>query len=202
MEFFVNILLILGGIFIYGDHKTTLRGALEVFGFRLVNSNGWYIVEIVLFYLMFYLLCYCIKNKDVALVLLSIFAIAIIRYAFFTGHDPTGQNATWFRGEWWYNSTIMFVVGLWYARFREKVDAVLSKWYKLVLPLTVVLAVVSIYACRYVLGRYGYYHEQLAFGHRDALITLLVQGVTCLFFTGLILLAYAAFSVFMWFVFW
>ncbi|MCR5000147.1 MAG: acyltransferase, partial [Lachnospiraceae bacterium] len=185
---FVNLLLVMAGIFIFGDHKTTLRGVMEVFGLRLVNSNGWYIVEIVLFYLMFYLLCYCIKNKDVALVLLSVFALAIIRYAFFTGHDPTGQNATWFRGEWWYNATIMFVVGLWYARFREKANGVLERGYKVILPVVAILTVASMYASRYVLGRYGYYHEQLAFGHRDALITLLVQCVSCVIFTLLVVL--------------
>ncbi|MCR4999178.1 MAG: DUF6273 domain-containing protein, partial [Lachnospiraceae bacterium] len=136
----------------------------------------------------FYLLCYCIKNKDVALVLLSVFALAIIRYAFFTGHDPTSQNATWFRGEWWYNATIMFVVGLWYARLRDRIDELLERGYKVIFPLVAVLTVASMYTSRYVLGRYGYYHEQLAFGHRDALITLLVQGISCVIFTLMIVL--------------
>ena len=42
---------------------------------------------------------------------------------FFVDH----QNVWWIRGEWWYNSVILFPLGLLYAKHEEKLTAALFR---------------------------------------------------------------------------
>ena len=55
----------------YGIHYNFRESLENIFGITLINGNGWFIVEIVLLYLLFYALFTLIKNKDVALFLLK-----------------------------------------------------------------------------------------------------------------------------------
>ena len=153
----------------------------------LINSNGWFIVEIVIIYLLFYAFFSLIKNKDIALTLLSISIILIIIYSFTQGHDVEGDKSHWFRGEWWYNSTITFIFGMLYARFKATLDRFLFRHYKLKITIFAVLSVVAIYASVFVLNRYGYYGEGLQ-GRNDAIVTLVIQSIACIICTTFVLL--------------
>ena len=81
----VNLILVAISIFGYGDRKSTGIVLREIFGLRLINSNGWFIVEIILFYLAFFILFSLIKKKDIALGILCVFVLFVIRFAFFSG---------------------------------------------------------------------------------------------------------------------
>ena len=182
-----NLLLLLASrpwSMLKGDLPGTLR---DLFGLTLVNSNGWFIVEIVLFYLFFYLLFRWSRHPDVSLFLLCLTAGILICYSFFQGHD-TGNNIHWFRGEWWYNSTIIFVMGLLCARFRRPVTDFCRKHLRLLLFLTPLLYVCIFGISIWAVIRFGYYNMGSPAGRRGALFTLLTQMLSCFFFTSFLLL--------------
>ena len=183
----INLMGVLLGCIGYGI-RYNFSGALsDIFGLALINSNGWFIVEIVIIYLLFYAFFSLIKNKDIALTLLSISIILIIIYSFTQGHDVEGDKSHWFRGEWWYNSTITFIFGMLYARFKATLDRFLFRHYKLKITIFAILSVVAIYASVFVLNRYGYYGEGLQ-GRNDAIVTLVVQSIACIICTTFVLL--------------
>lgn len=184
----VNLLLVIGSILFFGYHKSLQTIVAEVLGLRLINSNGWFIIEIVLFYVMFFLLCTCCKKRELALAILSIFALIVMRYSFYAGHDVSGDQSHYFRGEWWYNSTFLFVLGLWYGRFAPAINRFLEKTYRILLPVCFVLAFAGMHVSAFAVRRFGYYNEQMAFGYWDAAITLLIQTVSGILFTSLVVL--------------
>ena len=185
----INLLGIFLNRFVYGLRYTAAKAMSDLSGLTLVNSNGWFIIEIVILYLLFYFLFRLIRKKDLALVLLCAATVVLIRFSFFRGHGGADGKAQWFRGEWWFNSTISFVFGLLYARFRTRIDAFSRKHSTLLLAVFAILSVLTWQEAVYAAARYGYYQSfGTAFWRRAASITLAAQSITCLVCTMLVLL--------------
>ena len=146
----------------YGVHTTLSDALSDIFGLTLINSNGWFIVEITIFYLLFYVFFRLIRNRDAALVCLCLAVFAVMVYSFHQGHDPQGNQAHWFRGEWWYNSTITFVFGLVFARFRERLTALFRKHYALWLTGFCILGAWTLYLSITLVRRGGYYEAEMS----------------------------------------
>ena len=185
---FINLIIVVVQIF-YEKEVLSFCGALQkVFGAILVNSNGWFVVEIVILYLLFYCAFLLVKNKDLALGILCAATFLLMGYSFFQGHDPIDAKVHWFRGEWWYNSTICFCYGLLYARFREKIESILKSAYGRMTIIMGILTIIMIITCIYTLDNYGYYRDWVHNGAGYAAITLLVQMIACVIFTTFVLL--------------
>ena len=185
----INLAVVAVKIIFLNVRYVPAKALKDIFGLTLINSNGWFIIEIVVIYLAFFLLFDIIKKKDVAFTLLCIFVILLIRFAFFRGHDNPGAKSSWFRGEWWFNSTITFVFGMFFARFREKILRVVNRFYVVFLPLTAVLFVVAFYFSRLSVTRLGYYGTfQVGMTTRSMFLTLLAQSTVCIISTLLVLL--------------
>lgn len=165
-----------------------------VSGLLLANSNGWFVVEITILYLLFYLSFRFLRNKNISIIALSAAALFLMCWSFTRGHDPPEAQIHWFRGEWWYNSTAAFLFGIWYARLRKKMDSLRLKSraegggvYAVILAAAAAgFALIFNTAIR-VNKRLGYYHSGLA-GRNDSLITLFFQSAACLAFLILLLL--------------
>ena len=187
----VNLLGICLNAFFYGVHYTPSRILSDLSGLTLINSNGWFIVEIVILYLLFWLLFSLVKNRDTALVLLCLATCLLIVYASLQGHDVSGSKAHWFKGEWWYNSTVTFLFGLLYARFRKNIDAFFMRHYIFKLAVTALFFAFTLYLSVYAVRHLGYYYisPYLQYSERKARwITLAAQMAVCLVFTLLVLL--------------
>ncbi len=159
-----------------------------VFGINLINGNGWFIIEIAIFYLLFYAFFSMIKNKDIALILMCISVAVIIVYSFFQGHNVDGQKTHWFRGEWWFNSTHTFIFGMLVARFREEITGFAKRHFRVLIISFAILTVITIWGSCIVQDVLGYYHEYLPTYRRDAAITLFVQMLACIVWTSLVIL--------------
>ena len=186
----VNLILVLAGHFIYGYHKSAERILSELLGFRLIDGNGWFIVEIACLYLAFWLFFTIFEDhRDVALLFVSAAVLALIAYAFFRGHDPEGDASDWYRGEWWHNSTIAFVYGLLWARFRSSLEIFFRKHYSFFLVLFTALSGAAFTAAFQAVRRYGYYRVfPGSYAGREASITFFAQAAACLAVITLILL--------------
>lgn len=159
----------------------------DITGITLIDGNGWYIIEIVFLYITFYAVFRLIKNKDLAIGVISAVTICIIIVSFMRGHD-TGEASSWFRGEWWYNSTITFAYGMIFFRIKDRFTAFCIKHYRAVLVVLTVLSVLAIGANVYAQLHLGYYHEPVHNGVRDAVITLVIQSLSCLIVVTLVLI--------------
>ena len=167
---------------------TFIEAVYDIFGARLINSNGWFIIEIVLLYIIFYVLFRFIKNRNIATFLLCVATIAIIVYSFLQGHDTDPNKSHWFKGEWWYNSTITFAFGVLFVRIKDRFAGFCVKHYSAMIALFSVLTIISVWASIYALKHLGYYHEAVHHGVRDAAITLVIQSLSCIIFTTLVLI--------------
>ncbi|NLG03213.1 MAG: acyltransferase [Clostridia bacterium] len=95
------------------------------FGLLLSNNEMWFAVEIMILYLLFYLIFRLIKKQNVAIGVMSVCVIALMALSFIMGRDyDTVSQGLWFRGEWWYNTTALFLFGMIYAKCEER----LVKW--------------------------------------------------------------------------
>lgn len=184
----INLLGCLADRFVYGVRLGPEAFLARVFGLFLGNSNSWFIIEITVLYLFFYLFFFLVPEKDLALLLLEISVLCLIVFAFFRGHDPLGAKGTWFRGEWWYNSTAAFAAGTLYGRFRDRADPFLRKNYRVCLGLSALLTAGSVHLAVFMVRRWGYYHEGSFYGYRGALLTLLSQSAACCCFVFFLLL--------------
>lgn len=158
-------------------------------GYRLLNGNGWYFVEIIFLYLLFYFLFKTIKNKDLALLLLCLGTLCVIYIGFRNGHDAGNMGSHWFMGEWWYNSTVAFIMGALFARFKEPVVSFFSKHFYRKLLITAVGFVLTFALEEKIRLWYGYYQETIVIdGVNSKLVTLLAQSLVCLVWVLLVLL--------------
>ncbi len=187
----INALGICLNRFVYGIRSTPSETVSDLTGFTLINSNGWFIIEIVILYLLFWALFTLIPKRNTALAILCAAVLLIIRYAFFREHDPAGAKSHWFRGEWWYNSTITFIFGLLFARFRDRLTAFFTKHYAASAAFSAILFAVSFLLSIYTVDHYGYYSGYDIIGaakYRPAFITLCAQSAACLSFTAFVVL--------------
>ncbi len=181
----LGVLLLAAG---YGISYTVKDALSDIFGFTLVNSNGWFIIEIVVLYLAFFVLFSLLKNRDLALALLCVFTVLLIVFASLRGHDVNGVKSSWFKGEWWYNSTIAFPFGLLFARYREKLTAFFNRRYPVKLLIVLALFAVMFVLSVYTVTRYGYYHTTSMHAKRDETITLISQSAAAICFVLFVVL--------------
>ncbi len=184
-----NIIAVLVRIFYMQIPMDTKDIIQYVLGLVLINGNGWYIVEIFFLYVAFYLIFNICKNQKVALVLLSAVSVILIMIGLHSGHDTSTMGNHWFKGEWWYNSTIVFVMGLWVAHFKDHILTFTKKYYRALLVASSVLLVVTYVIEEYVRMVFGYY-SVTPIGQiiSNEAITLCAQMALCLVFTWMVLL--------------
>ncbi len=184
-----NIIAVLVRIFYMQIPMDTKDIIQYVLGLVLINGNGWYIVEIFFLYLAFYLIFKMFQNQKVAFVLLSIASLIPIAIGLHSGHDTSTMGNHWFKGEWWYNATIVFVMGIWVAYFKERIIEFAKKHYKVLLIVSSVLLVATYMIEEYARMVYGYY-SVTPIGQiiSNEAITLCAQMALCLMFTWVVLL--------------
>ena len=103
----------------------------------LLNTHMWYIIEILVLYVAFFILFRLIKKENIAYALMGIFTVGLVIVSLFLGHDHnTVTGGAWFKGEWWYNSTIMFFVGMSAAKYMDKIIDAMKKFWWLFLTIS------------------------------------------------------------------
>lgn len=186
----INILGVIYHRFAYNTHRTPYETLQDISGITLLNTNAWFVIEIVIFYLAFYIIFTLIKNRNIALSLYILSICFFIYFCFNREYIPDVRTkAKWFMGEWWYNSSACFVFGVIYARIRSKIDKYINKLYPLFLVVFAALFVGLFYYSIYAVNHYGYYsYFTPAFYRHNKMITFAAQTAACLVFIILVLL--------------
>lgn len=153
-------------------------------GFLLINGHMWYIVEIALFYTLFFLVFRFVKKEWMALTLMGV-AIA----AFTVGSLLLGHGEFWFQGEWWFNTSFVFFLGILFAKHKDRIIECLRRFYPLWLIAASVGFVLLYRTTNYFLEEYSYYTEtNMSMGYADKFRCLSVQLPMVIVFMLLVIL--------------
>lgn len=152
IPFFTCVLFfVLTGVMM--GRKFSLVELLEIFtGVFLINSHMWYIVEIVILYIAFFLIFRYIKDELKAFITMTLFAVGLVVLGVFAGH-----GGFWFQGEWWFNTTLLFIVGLYFAKFEEEILEFARKRYIVLLLVCAALFTGFWFLNSYALDNISYY---------------------------------------------
>ncbi len=150
-------------------------------GLHMSNPNAWYIIVIPFFYLAFWAAFRFCKHEGTAIFWVFFFVIAYTVGCTFIDH----QSDWWMCGEWWYNSVILFPLGLLFAKFEKPLVRFFRKgywiWLALSFAATVFVFLRSDYLVNNVWGYYGEWGDRLKVQHR--LMCVGVQWLSCILFT-------------------
>lgn len=128
-------------------------------GWSLINSHMWYIVEIAILYLVFFILYRLIKNRTVATVLMSVFVLGMMYFSLQLAHGEDYSCSYWFMGEWWYNSSFLFVIGIIVSKHADFFRKIARKAYWALIPVFAVLVFIFGGRTHYMLENYSYWSE-------------------------------------------
>ncbi|MBQ8110463.1 MAG: acyltransferase [Clostridia bacterium] len=124
-------------------------------GLHMANFNAWYAVVIVFFYAAFYLAFRYSRSDGAAILYVTAFTVAYTVFGACLDH----QDVWWMQGEWWYNSIIMFPLGLLFGKYEAKLTAFFKRgypfWLALSLAATVGLFHLSVLVSEVWWGYYG-----------------------------------------------
>ena len=138
-----------------GEKMDTAQILWYLSGFRMANYNAWYQIVIPFFYLAFYLSFRFCRRDGTAIGWVALFTLAYTLLGACLDHQGVG----WMRGEWWYNSIIMFPLGMVFGKHEAKITAFLKKgyWFWLALSFAAIFVLyrVSTLACDKWWGYYG-----------------------------------------------
>lgn len=172
-----------------GNRYSMKELILSFFGLILLNDQMWFAVEIMILYLAFFLIYRFSKNEKANIFLMGSFIVCMITFSFFQGHDNNDIQMHWFHGEWWYNTTFLFFIGMLLAKHCEKLLVMAQKYYGRLLLVFSALFLLFWKATDYMLSYYGYWTETpWNNGYDDKILTLSVQLPMVLTFELLLLL--------------
>lgn len=122
-------------VYLISGQRYNLKQALYYLtGIQLINTQSWYIIVIALFYLVFYICFRFVRKPSLGLWLLAIFQIAFPTYCM-----AKGPGIYWFQGEWWFNSSSLFLIGVLTARYEKPIMNFSRKYYYPLLALSAFL---------------------------------------------------------------
>lgn len=171
-----NFVFILGSyLFGYQFKKGELAPYLT--GAILMNSQMWYIVEVVILYLLFYVVFSLIKNRNAACVVYGVCLVVLIGFSLMLGHDnTTPTQGLWFHGEWWYNTTLLMLAGILFAKWEKQILGFIRKFYAIVLIVSVLLTAFFYKETMFMIKNKGYWYEWDGYaGYKEKIQTLAVQ---------------------------
>ena len=163
---------------------------LAFFGVILLNDHMWFAVEIMLLYLVFYFVFRYIKGEKRKYFLIGLFIIALMTFSFLRGHNlESSIQMNWYQGEWWYNTTPLFFLGMLLGKNRNRFLTFAQKHYIPLITISLIGFVGFWHATSYMLQHHGYWTETaFSKGYADKLMTLSVQLPMVIFFELFLLL--------------
>ena len=137
-----------------GERMDFVRILWYLSGLHMANEYSWYVIVIPFFYLAFWAAFRFCRKEGVSILLVFLFTAA---YTVF-GASLNHQDDWWMRGEWWYNSVILFPLGLLFARFEQPLSRFFRRGYWFWLLLSASLACLLFLLSEYLVDeRWGYY---------------------------------------------
>ena len=162
-----------------GQQMDLLRILWYLSGLHMANTYSWYAVTILFFYLAFWTAFRFCRREGLAVFWVFVFTVAYTVLGAVIDH----QNDWWMRGEWWYNSIILFPLGLLFGKYEKQVTRFFRKGYWLWLLLFFAGSVLLFRQSEYLIDhRWGYYWEGTRMKIPYRLLSAGCQWMVCLVF--------------------
>ncbi|MCR4671314.1 MAG: acyltransferase [Saccharofermentans sp.] len=110
-----------------GSHYGFGAVICSFFGIFLVNNQMWFAVEIMILYVVFRIVFAKVKKPLTGILIMTGVVLIMILAGLLSGHSESPDMSYWFMGEWWYNTLLMFPLGMLYAYKEERINRVLKK---------------------------------------------------------------------------
>ncbi len=154
IAFYVSELIFLGARVVMGEKMSVSQVIYYVTGLKLANYYAWYVIALPFFYLFFYLAFRFCKKEGMAIAMTSLGIFSYILIGTIVDH-----NDWWMRGEWWYNTAHLFILGLLFAKFEKPVIARIKKGYWIYIILAFVGIFLFYMFSLYAQSAWSYYGE-------------------------------------------
>ncbi|MBP5416870.1 MAG: acyltransferase family protein [Clostridiales bacterium] len=143
----------------YGGHFTFVEVIFAFFGLFLVNNQMWFAVEIMILYIAFRIVFSRVKSARTGIIIMTGIVLVLIAIGLSAGHSDSPLMSYWFKGEWWYNTILMFPLGMLYAYKEERINAVIKKAYVAILLSSFALVILMDFVHRGLIADQVYYPE-------------------------------------------
>ncbi len=108
-----------------GERMTLSKVLWYLSGLRMANYNSWFVIVIPFFYLVFWLAFRFCRREGTAVFWIFLFTLGYTVIGAVINH----QNTWWMRGEWWYNSILLFPLGMVFGKYEPVITKTLRKGY-------------------------------------------------------------------------
>ena len=154
VAFYLSEFIYTGVRLLMGEKMDALTVVWYLSGLHMANFNAWYVIVIPFFYLVFWgAFRLCKKHENLAILLVTLFSLAYTVLGAYLGHPQDW----WMRGEWWYNSILLFPLGLLFGKYEKPITNGCKKAYWILLPLFFAAIFLSARLWHIAEGAWGYY---------------------------------------------
>jgi len=177
IPFYVCNLLFVAVRYMTGYKADSSQWITYISGGILMNDQMWFIVELAFLYVGFFFIFRKRKSDASALLWMAVYIALLTGGSLLLGHDKlSGTLGLWFHGEWWYNTTWLFFLGMLVAKNKDKLVSFAKKNYIWLLPVEILATVGLYWGTMYMFGAAGYYRESATNpGYWEKLLTASVQ---------------------------
>lgn len=156
-------------------------------GVQMANTNAWYVIAVLFFYLFFYLPFRFCKREGTAIAWVAAGLLAYIAVGTLTDHN------NWLMcGEWWYNTALVFLLGILFGKYEKTLTERAKKGYWLWLALAFAAMFLLFRLSAHLADDLGWYYGE---NWRDPLkvlhrwIVALTQNLASFFYVCFLFLA-------------
>lgn len=186
LAFYSTGLIFLIARYLVGEKIDGLKLLWYVTGLKLCNPNTWFMIALPFLYTGFYLSFRFCKKEGAALTVMCAWVFAYVWIGTVVDH-----NDWWMRGEWWYNSIHFFLIGIFFAKYENRLIPKIKKHYVLYLLLTFVGMFVLYHISEFATGFFSYYGENFHAQHKilrrwACLISQILASCSFVFFVFLL----------------
>ncbi len=166
IAFYLSEFIYTGVRLLMGEKMDLLTILWYLSGLHMANFNAWYAIVIPFFYLAFWAAFRFCRREGAAICWVFVFTLAYTVLGAVIDH----QSDWWMRGEWWYNSIILFPLGLLFGKYEKPVTRFFRRGYWLWLLLSFALIFLLFRQSEWLnshgWGYYGEWGDPLKVPHR------------------------------------
>ena len=161
-----------------GERMTARDILWYLSGLHMANFNAWYAIVIPFLYLVFWMAFRFCRREGTAIAWVTLFCLAYTALGAYLGHP----DDWWMRGEWWYNSIILFPLGLLFGKYEQPVLAFFKKgwWFWLAASFAAMIGLfrLSVLAKDFWWGYYDNLYDRMRVWH--SLGTAVMEWLACI----------------------
>ena len=166
IAFYLSEFIYTGVRLLMGEKMDLTKILWYLSGLHMANFNAWYVIVIPFFYLTFWAAFRFCRREGAAICWVFVFTLAYTVLGTVIDH----QNDWWMRGEWWYNSIILFPLGLLFGKYEKPVTRFFRRgyWFWLLLSFALIFLLFqqSEWLNNHGWGYYGEWGDPLKVPHR------------------------------------